>query len=154
MKLSRKSHQQLECFFREYFIDEKLTLPDFELYAKKVSSLITQMLKIHGITLGRNVFIKPEILNRNADRQLSIPKDLLAHEATHVLQYQKLGRFRFLYTYLKGYWNALKVKEKWDFDSRRDAYLEIPHEIEARECAAKFLEWVKKKDDGKRKMDN
>ena len=44
----------------------------------------------------------------------------------------------FFYTYLKGYWQALRAKEKWDFNSRMEAYLEIPHEVEARICAAKW----------------
>lgn len=141
MKLSRKSHDQLEKFFREYFHDEKLNLPEIELYAKRGAWLITKIFKIYGVTFGRHIFIKPDLLYWNLNRQLCISKELLAHETAHVLQYQKLGWLLFFYTYLKGYLRALRQKEKWDFNSRQESYLEIPHEVEARVCAAKFTEW-------------
>lgn len=148
MKLSRTTHQQLELFFREYFGDDKLKLPRVEVFIKGGAGLITKALKIYGITLGRYMFIKPDQLVRRLNRPPYISKELLAHEMTHVLQYQKLGWIRFFYTYLKGYWQALKGKKKWDSDSRREAYLEIPHEVEARECAAKFIQWTKKTENG------
>lgn len=148
MKLSENSHQQLETFFREYFGDDKLRLPDVEVYGRGVAGAITKALKIYGITIGSRMFVRPDVLTRNLKDQLCISNELLAHELTHVVQYQKLGFFGFLYTYLKGYWKALKKKEKWDFNSRREAYLAIPHEVEARDCAAKYMEWKQKVNSG------
>ena len=46
MRLSGKSHQQLETFFREYFNDDKLQLPDVEVYGRGVAGIITKALKI------------------------------------------------------------------------------------------------------------
>jgi hypothetical protein len=43
--------------------------------------------------------------------------------------------------YLRDYWTNLKKQQRWDANSRRQAYLSIPFEIEAREAANKFLEW-------------
>lgn len=145
MKLSPKSHQQLELFFRDYFADENLKLPRVELFVKRGASLITKVFKIYGITFGQYIFIRADLLYRNQKAELCVSKDLITHELTHVMQYQKLGWFRFFYTYLKGYWSALRQKKRWDLAARHQAYLEIPHEIEARDCAAKFLEWKKKK---------
>jgi hypothetical protein len=144
MKISRSAHRQLEVFFREYFRDDKLNLPEIELYARRGAWLITKIFKIYGITFGRYIFVKPDLTSRSVNRQLYISKELLAHETTHVLQYQKLGWILFFYTYLKGYLRALRQKEKWDFNSRHESYLEIPHEVEARICAAKFVEWTEK----------
>jgi hypothetical protein len=142
MKLSRKSHQKLELFFREYYKDADLKLPDVELFVKRGAGFITELFKIYGITFGQFIFIRKDFLYRNGDNELCIQKGLLAHELAHVLQYRKLGWFRFFYTYLKGYWTALKQKERWDLAARNQAYAEIPHEVEARDCAEKFLEWM------------
>jgi hypothetical protein len=141
MKLSRKLHQELESFFRECFGNDKLNLPEIEIYGKRGARFVTRALSVHGITFGRHIFIKPSLISRNSKQKLSMSKELLAHEATHVLQYDKLGFLIFFYTYLKGYLAALKRKPKWDFQSRLEAYWEIPQEQEARECAAKFIEW-------------
>ena len=154
MRLSRKSHRKLESFFREHFKQEDLRLPEVDLFVKRGAGIITQVLKIYGITFGQFVFIRADFLYRNENHELCISKELLAHELTHVLQYEKLGWFRFFYTYLKGYWTALKRKENWGLAARNQAYLEIPHEVEARECAAKFLEWIAKNENGKMKTEN
>ena len=149
MKLSRKAHYLLERFFREHFNDAELKLPEIELYSNGGARLVTKILKIYGITFGRFIFIKPELISRNRDQLLCISRELLAHETTHVLQYQKLGAILFLYTYLKAYFRALRKKKKWDFSSRQDSYLEIPHEVEARMCGRKFIEWLEKTDNEK-----
>jgi hypothetical protein len=154
MRLSRKSHERLETFFRDFYGEEELKLPRVDLYVKRGAGLITEVFKIYGITFGKYIFIKSDLLYRNEKGELCVSKELLAHELTHVLQYQKLGWFRFFYTYLKGYWLALKEKEKWDSAARQRAYLEIPHEIEARRCAAKFMEWMSKMENGKLKIEN
>jgi hypothetical protein len=154
MRLSRKSHDQLETFFRYYFQDENLRLPRIELFGRGFARLLAKVLSIYGITFGRFIFIRPALLSRNENDELCIPKELMAHEAAHALQYQRLGWLRFFYTYLKGYWQALRKKEKCDLNARMQAYLEIPHEVEARACAAAFIEWSSKMENGKRKTDN
>ena len=144
MRLSPDIHQELEEFFREFFGDEFLRLPKMRFYGNRFAELLNKNLDVWGITFGRFVFIRPDLFVRDARRRLCINKELLAHEVAHVIQYQRLGFLGFIYTYLKGYWRALKTKKKWDAQARTEAYLEIPHEIEARKCASAFLEWLEK----------
>jgi len=142
MYLAKSSHEKFEEFYREFFDERNISLPQIEIYARRGASLITKLLNINGITFGRRIFIRPQLITRSEDARLRAPKALIAHELAHVLQYQRLGFFKFFYTYLKGYWQALKLKEKWDLNSRIEAYLEIPHEVEARQFAADFLDWL------------
>lgn len=142
MKLARSTHQLLEEFFREYFADEKIELPPINLFARRGAKVMTKLLKIHGITFGSRILITPELLFRNDRKLLCVDKQLLAHEATHVLQYRRQGFFRFFYTYLKSYWKELRARKRWDFAARYEAYRAIPQEIEAREAAAAFMEWL------------
>lgn len=144
MKLSRQLHHQLESFFREFFDDEKLRLPEIEIYGNRGARLATKILSVHGISFGRFIFIKPDLIRRDSQERLCISKELLAHEAAHVLQYQQLGAAKFLYKYFKSYFAALKLKKSWDFNSRAEAYLEIPFEAEARAGGAEFVELVEK----------
>ena len=143
MRLSKQTHQELESFFREFYRDENLKLPEIEIFIRRGSKIIVKLTSVYAITFGRFIFVRTSLLTRNLKEELCMSKELLAHEATHVLQYQKLGLLGFFYTYLKGYWKALKQKEKWDLNARTEAYLEIPHEIEARLCGAEFIEWKK-----------
>ena len=140
MVLSRALHRRLEIFFREFFVDENLRLPEINIYCGRGARLIAGILNVHGITIGRFVFIKPNLIYSDNPARLCIPKELLAHEATHVLQYRKLGTFKFLYRYFKSYFVNLRGKENWNFVSRMEAYLEIPFEAEARAGGAKFAE--------------
>ena len=56
---------------------------------------------------------------------------LLAHEITHCRQYHQHGTWRFRARYLAAYF-----QNRWCGMSRRDAYLNIPFEVEAREIEA------------------
>jgi hypothetical protein len=142
MYLAKSSHEKFEEFYRDFFDERDHSLPKIKIYARRGASLITKILNINGITLGRSIFIRPQLITNSDDALLRAPKALIAHELTYVLQYQRLGFFKFFYTYLKGYWQALKKKEKWDANARMEAYLEIPHEVEARQFAADFLVWL------------
>jgi hypothetical protein len=113
------------------------------LYVGKITRIFTTVLKLHGITFGRRIFILPKFLITNQENLFTLPEKLVAHEVTHVVQYRREGFFQFFYKYLTNFWKNLWTKEKWDFDSRQEAYLEIPFEIEAREVANKFVEWNK-----------
>lgn len=141
MRLSRRTHKKFETFFRQYFEDDKLKLPDIEIYIKRGAGIITRLLAVEGITIGRHIFIKPSVARHRSKDSFSIGKNLLAHELTHVLQYQKLGFFGFLIDYLKEYFSGLKRKKKWNSRARMEAYWEISHEVEARKTAEQFVEW-------------
>ena len=142
MYLAKSSHEKFEEFYRDFFDDRQASVPKIEIYARRGANLITKLLNVNGITLGRRIFIRPQLITRSKDARLCVPKALIAHELAHALQYQRLGFFKFFYTYLKGYRQALKSKEKWDLNARTEAYLEIPHEVEARQFAADFLAWL------------
>lgn len=144
MRLSRTSHERFELFLREFFEDETLRLPPINIYAKSGAKIFTKVFKLNGITLGRSILIDPKFTWRDGNLRLCASKSLIAHELAHAWQYHKLGFFRFMYVYLKSYWEALKKKETWDFDARTQAYMEIPLEAEAREFAEKYLEWLDK----------
>lgn len=139
MKLSRNAHQNFERFFREYFRDEELKLPEIQIYFRRGSMFFTKILMVDGIAFGRHIFIKPKYLRRDESGRWLAEKDLIAHELAHTLQYQRHGAVGFFYSYINGFFRALRRKRKWDFQSRVEAYLEIPHEIEARDCAAAFI---------------
>lgn len=141
MKLEPELHRKLERFFRFYYADETLILPEVQIYVRRGAQCISKIAGAHGITFGRHIFIRPEIITRNSKNHLKIPKDLLVHELTHTFQYEKTGFLSFLFSYLKAYFSNLRGKKKWDIYSRVESYLEIPHEIEARDSAEKFVEW-------------
>lgn len=142
MLLAKSSHDTFEEFYREFFNEKSRSIPEIKIYARRGAGLVTKFLNINGITFGRRILIRPELITSSHGAPLRAPKALIAHELAHVLQYQRLGFFRFFYTYLGGYWQALKKKKKWDANARLEAYLEIPHEIEARQFAADFLVWL------------
>lgn len=145
MKLARDTHRLLEEFFREYFADEKIKLPPITLFGKRGAHFLTNLLKIHGITFGSRIFIMPALFFYDDKKLLCIDKQLLAHEATHVLQYRKQGFLKFAYTYLKSYWKNLREMKRWDFAARYEAYRAIPQEVEAREAAEAFMHWLEKR---------
>ncbi|MEZ5425659.1 MAG: hypothetical protein R2747_05295 [Pyrinomonadaceae bacterium] len=108
--------------------------------------MFINLIKVHGITFGRRIYIWPELIFVDEEKRHRISKKLASHEVTHVLQYKKHGFPGFFYNYLKNYWGNLRNKKKWDLDSRHEAYCEIPFEVEARDAADKFCEWIKKRE--------
>lgn len=141
MKLADSSHRRLELFFREHLNDENFNLPVINFYVGKITKIFTSLISVHGLTVGRRIFITPRLLSFNQNNALKLPEDLIAHEITHVIQYKKLGFIIFFSQYLTNYWRNLRKKKKWDAASRHEAYLEIPFEVEARDVAQKFVEW-------------
>lgn len=139
MKLSRPLHSQLENFFRDFFDDANLQLPEIEIFCSRGARFVTKLISVHGITFRRFIFIKPDLMCRNSESKLCISKNLLAHEATHVVQYQKLGTLKFLYRYFKSYFVNLHGGKNWSPHSRMQAYLDIPFEAEARAGGAEFV---------------
>ena len=142
MKLAPKTHHQLETFFRQYFEEENLRLPQVKIYARRGAAIVTKLLKVDGITLGSRVFIDFRLIKCDEQKRLCLSKNLLSHEIAHVVQYQKSGLWGFLFRYLKDYFVILRTKKKWNSRARLESYWEIPHEIEARDAAKKFVEWL------------
>ena len=84
---------------------------------------------IKGVTYGRVVFVDPEMFNGDPKRLAT----LVIHELVHVRQFHDHGYFRFSARYLKDYLTG-RVGGK----SGRQAYLDVPAEIEARRIAARL----------------
>jgi len=141
MKLAETSRLKLELFFRDYLDDENFRLPGIYFYVGSFTKFFTNLISVHGITLGKRIFIQPKFLSLNQNNFSKLPEELVAYEIAHALQYKREGFLGFLYKYLSSYWRNLRAKEKWDIVSRQEAYWEIPFEIEARATAAKFVEW-------------
>ncbi len=139
MHLDKVSHSRFENFFRDFYGDDELILPEIHIYSRRVSLFVTTVLRVNGITIGRHIFIHPNFTSRDEQNRLCAPKALIAHELTHCVQYARQGFFGFLKTYVGMFWKLLRKAEKWDFQSRMQAYLDIPQEIEARRAARVFI---------------
>ncbi len=142
MRLATASHQLIETFMAERFGLETLKLPPICLYHGRVANWLTRTFKISAITFGRRIFIASKMVVRDGSGRLSIPGWLIAHEATHVWQYQRAGFFGFLFSYLRGYWRALRAQQMWNGEARMAAYLAIEEECDARETEAAFVDWI------------
>lgn len=141
MKLAESSHKKLEEFFKEHLQDQEFQLPVIYFYAGRFTKMFTWIIKVHGITFGRRIYIRPALISVNTANNLKLSENLAAHEIAHVLQYKKHGFIGFFYIYLKSFWGNLWEKRKWDLFSRQEAYLEIPFEVEARSIASSFEIW-------------
>lgn len=141
MKIAADSHQKIEEFFRLYFKDEKLVLPEFKIYCGFWARKICRIFKIHGVTLGQHVFIDPVFVTIDYAGKIQAPFELIVHEATHVLQYAREGFFGFLTGYLKEWLAFLREQKKRDLQTRWRAYYAISHETEARQAASAYSEW-------------
>ena len=141
MKLSDKSHQKIEEFFREYLGEDEFRLPEIHFYGGRFTRYLTTALKIEGLTVGRRIYIFPENFWFSENHKLRLDEELVVHEITHVLQYRREGFFKFLRLYVKSYYANLRKNGKRDLAARAQAYLEIPYEIEARQTASNFCVW-------------
>lgn len=77
---------------------------------------------IIGITLGRRIYLSPNIERRTEDYVAR----LLRHELVHVAQVNRLGLLRFLILYVAEF-----LRHFWHVRSVRRAYRLISFEIEA-----------------------
>ena len=80
-----------------------------------------------GITLGRHIYITSRLFDADGE----LPLSLVIHEVTHVAQYLRDGYPGFLTRYVKDYISNLARGM-----NDREAYLAIPHEVEARRTEA------------------
>lgn len=81
-----------------------------------------------GMTIGNLVFLRGDRVEHRAT-------SLLAHELVHVRQFAEHGPIRFLARYVGDYLRNLRTCR-----NHRQAYLDIPFEIEAREEAARWAQ--------------
>jgi hypothetical protein len=141
MRLARESHERLEKFFREYFKDPQLRLPPIYLHRGRIARMVTKQLRIGALTIGRHILLSPA---RVTEREGSLTTEgwLVAHEATHVLQYERDGYLRFFIHYFYGYWRALRGGgSRLSREARMSAYLAIEAERIAHEVERAYQDW-------------
>ncbi len=141
MKVAESSQKLLQEYFCGEGICASPNIPDFKIYSRRGASLITRLLSVNGITLGKRILINSKFVSRGSDQRLVGSRRLITHEFVHVLQYQRDGVFPFLAKYMRDFFRNLKMQEKWNSQSWQKAYLEIPYEIEARAETLKFENW-------------
>ncbi|HVR44882.1 MAG TPA: DUF4157 domain-containing protein [Thermoanaerobaculia bacterium] len=78
--------------------------------------------RVFAITLGRRIFLAPELLSQSRERIVAT----LRHELVHVDQVLRLGLIRFLAIYLRDY-----LRGRLAGRSHLEAYRAIPFEREA-----------------------
>jgi hypothetical protein len=144
MRLAPASHKLLEEFHRHLAGDDDLRLPPVHLYSGSVARWLTHTFNIGAITFGRRVFISPDLIRKEPEGRLLAPAWLVAHETTHVLQYEEAGFSGFLFRYLREYWQNLRGKERWNAAARMEAYHAIKMECAAREAETAYAAWTKK----------
>lgn len=81
MRLSPETNAQLEQFFREFFCDGSLQLPEVEIYIRNGARIVTTLIGVDGITLGRHVFIRPSKVRRTLSGNPKLEPSLLAYES-------------------------------------------------------------------------
>ncbi|MDT4968686.1 MAG: hypothetical protein QOJ64_3423 [Acidobacteriota bacterium] len=141
MRLASGSHLRIQAFLREHFQNGNLNLPPIVVYCGRCAGWVTRGSNVLAITFGRHIFVAPDKVEREPDGQLRVPAALMAHEATHVLQYQRAGFVRFLVSYLREYAKGLKVQRSIGRTARRSAYLSINYEREAYEAEHAYTNW-------------
>ncbi len=142
--LSESSAKVVTEFFREDLDDPSFELPRVIFATGRTASVVARSLRIHGITIGRLVIIAPHLVER-VDGRAVLPRDLIVHETTHVLQYREYGFVRFLWKYFGDYLRNLKSEGNYSLDARNAAYVAIPFEVEARQTAYRFVRWYSKR---------
>lgn len=142
MQLTPETHRHLEDFMRVYFNDPQLTLPPVRMYGGRFARFFTRTFKIGAITIGRRIVVTPNLVLPMEDGQWGVPGWLLAHEGTHVIQYQRAGLFGFLGSYLKDYFKTLRKGLKMDAKSRNEAYRAIRQEEHARAAEEAYEQWL------------
>ena len=143
MVLAPESHERIQAFLREHLRNDTLKLPRLFIYSGRTARWLTGSLQILAITFGRRIIVASKVVVRDEQGRLTVPAALIAHEATHVVQYQEAGVVRFLISYLREYWRALQEhRQGWSKAARNAAYFAIKHEREAYEAESAYASWV------------
>jgi hypothetical protein len=137
MRLAEDSREELESFFREFLRDGGVRLPRMRFYAGPLARWLTRVGRADAITFGRRVYVAPSLVSRR-EGAAGLSGRLIAHEAAHVLQYERVGAARFLLRYLREYFAGLRRAGSLDAGSRMRAYLDISFEREARAAERAF----------------
>ncbi len=138
--LSDSSARVVTEFFREHLDDPAFELPRVNFSTGRTASVVARVLRVHGITIGRLVIIAPHLVEQTDGRTI-LPRDLIVHETTHVLQYREYGFVPFLWKYFGDYFRNLRREGNYGLKARNAAYLAIPFEVEARQTAFEFVRW-------------
>lgn len=141
MRLSSRSRGLFMEFFECTGLCGPGDFPDVRVYTKRGARILTGLMLVDGITFGRAIYVHPRFVRRNSSGLLVVSKQLLAHEIVHVLQYRDEGIVRFLRKYIGDFLKEFRRKKRWSAKSWYEAYLTVPHEIEAREYTIKFRHW-------------
>ncbi|HKR01856.1 MAG TPA: DUF4157 domain-containing protein, partial [Pyrinomonadaceae bacterium] len=129
-------------FLREHLGDEKLKLPPVYIYSGRLTRWLTNAFDIVAITFGRRIFVAPQKIERDAQGRLTAPASLIAHEATHVLQYDRAGFVGFLISYLAEFTRLLREQRQgWGKPARKTAYFSLSQEREAYEAERAYQFW-------------
>lgn len=83
--------------------------------------------KTGAMTLGRLIYISPDILDQGGPRL----RQILVHELIHARQWKEMGTVGFLVTYLRQY-----LVGRLCGSSHQTAYRSIDAEVEARRAAS------------------
>jgi Domain of unknown function (DUF4157) len=120
LPLREDQRARLEEFFRA-------DLRNVRLYSGRGVAAALAVLRVHGIVFGRRIFLSPGAAQLCAG-ETEPAGVFLAHEVCHVLQYRRLGFWKFLMAYAAGFLRAGR------------SYARIPFEVEAFETERRFRE--------------
>ena len=142
MRLAPGSHKRIEEFLRIHLRNEALTLPPVRIHTGPGARWLTSAFGLLAITFGRRIFVAPSVVQRDESGRLALPARLIAHEATHVVQYQQAGFIGFLFSYLREYVRALSERQNgWGKAARNAAYFAIKQEREAYDAENAYAGW-------------
>lgn len=102
---------RLEEFFGE-------DLAPVRLHSGRAVAMALATVRVHGIVFGRRIFLSADAAQLCAGDD-ERTEGFLAHEICHVLQYRRMGFWRFLAAYVAGY------------GRHGFSYARIPFEVEA-----------------------
>lgn len=88
---------------------------------------------IGGVTHWKWIFVDPRLM-RGDRKQLA---RLVIHELVHVRQFEQLGYLTFLTRYIWDY-----LIGRWGGKDRRQAYMDIAAEAEARDMVSKIIDII------------
>jgi hypothetical protein len=140
LALTSECQRHLLRFLRHHGRDPRLDLPDLVIHWGRPAALLTRLLGASAVTFGRRVWISPRLVEPSAEGAV-ISGALLAHEATHTLQYAAAGFLPFLLAYLRAYGRGLRREGAWSARGRTAAYHAIPAEQEAEAAEQAYREW-------------
>ena len=143
MRLALESHIHIQAFLRTHFENEILKLPPVHIHLGRWANLLTGAFGILAITFGRHIFVASTVIERDDSGRLTVPAKLIAHEATHIVQYQQAGLLGFLLSYLAEYKRAIVGQgQGLGKAARGAAYFAIKHEREAYGAESAYMGWI------------